>query len=123
MVQRWVFTDPATSTTWTVPRNPKSMQFPSQPRSLDSLPVNVAGTVLALEQTPKKPADIQFSGSLVDQSHHDTLLAWTQRSNAITITDHLSRTWLVLLTGFEPTWKPGRYPWRGTYVVKGNYLL
>jgi hypothetical protein len=122
MTTRWIFHDPVASTSWTVPRNPIRMNFPSPRRSIDTLPADRNGKIAAM-MTPPTPVEVSFEGTLTGQTHHDTLLAWTRKSNQVTITDHLARPWTVLLTSFEPTWKAGRPAnYRGEYVVKGLLL-
>lgn len=119
---RWVFHDPQTSANYTVPKNPATMSFPTARRNLQTLPL-IAGRMPALA-APPQPPDIQFQGWLAGQTHHDTLLDWVAKEYAVQITDHLSRTWTVLLSSFEMTSRRGfGNDWyRGTYVIKGFAL-
>jgi hypothetical protein len=118
-MSRWIFDDGAT--TYTVPRNPNGMTFPRVHRTFDSLPTLPNGRIPVI-MAPQAPMDISFTGTLVDQTHHDALVDWVyNRSGSITITDHLSRTWSVVLTSFE--WAPGRGRQGGVSYQGGTYTI
>lgn len=126
MTQRWVFFDAVANETWTVPINPNSMTpvDRTKPRNLRH------SHGWAKDQRVRtfvgKPPAIEwgFGGVIRTKAHYDELVRWTEKTNAITITDHIDRVFLVYLTQFDPTdRKPTpRVPWRLTYTVKATLL-
>lgn len=129
MTTRWIFTDDVASETWTVPINPDSMTSPEPPvknvRYARGRVSDQGGDprVVTLLNKPGS-RDWEFGGAIRTQAHYDALLAWTEKTNDITITDHLGRVWRVYLTDFVPT---DRQPtkqvfWRLRYTVKAKII-
>lgn len=121
MTVRWTFTDPVTSDTYTVPINPNAMTSPFKKTSKQVLPASpVNGRVRALS-TPQ-PIEWQFSGVIRIQAHYDALLTWVSKPYPVSITDHLGRTFPVLLTSFDPQDQRANLATKWTYTVKGYVL-
>lgn len=121
MTARWIFHDPVAVETYTVPINPNAMTSPFPKTAKQTLPASpVDGRVRALS-TPQ-PVEWQFSGVIRTQAHYDALLAWVRKQNPVEITDHLGRTFTVLLTTFDPQDQRTPLTTKWTYTVKGYVL-
>lgn len=124
MIQRWVFTDPSTGESYTVPINPNAMTplFPAKQLTFQATTA-IDGQLLMWEGQPQ-PQDWQFSGDILDEAHHEALRSWVyDHQGRLQITDHFGRQLLVVLRSFEPTPKRavGKY-WRHTYLVRGTVI-
>lgn len=120
-MSRWVLTDPATSETWTMPINPNAMTSPFPSKNLSHAYGVLRGSERA-QSFLHPPALVQWEwrGVIRSQEHHDTYLHWAAKSSEVHVTDHLGRTWEVLITAFEPEdRKPtARTEWRMRYAVR-----
>lgn len=125
MTQRWVLTDAVAGESWTMPINPDSMV----PVPLKIRVMTFAGgwrrdqrvrTFVGKSDTP----DWGWSGVIRSQAHYDELVRWTKKTNEITVTDHMSRTYVVFLTAFDPTDRPPSRStqWRLRYSMKAKLL-
>lgn len=129
-IQRWIFHDPDTDETWTVPINPNSMTDPEN-RTRDfqfgvrSRSANIpAPAAIRGIENPLPIIEWEFGGVIHTQVHHDTLEYWSRKPGEIEITDHFGRTWVVLMKTFEPTERrptPSK-PWRFSYEMHADVL-
>lgn len=102
-VTRWVFFDPADSSTYTVACNPNSMSSP-YPDKGTSVGVQSPPTLqYRVSRGPVLPADWTFGGRIYTQAHHDALKTWVAKDHIVHVTDHLGRTFQVLFKEFAPT--------------------
>lgn len=103
-MSRWTLTDPVTSDTWTMPINPDAMTSPHRGRELTHARGNKSGLQRARSfMRPPQPVEWQWEGVIRSQEHYDELLLWASKSYPIHVTDHLNRTWLVVIRKFAPT--------------------
>jgi hypothetical protein len=119
MVQRWVFSDPYASETWTVPINPREMDSPFFEKNVSTrVTTAVNGRVLLQEGSPQ-PREWSFSGAILTAEHYAELKRWVEKRNRITITDHFGRIIECYLLHFDPQPKRslGKY-WRHDYTVR-----
>lgn len=64
-----------------------------------------------------------FAGNLRSEAHYLALVAWSKKTNAITITDHVGQVFRVLISEFDPTDRPSaRNKWRTRYTMKSTLL-
>jgi hypothetical protein len=120
MTVRWKFTDPVASETWTVPINPNTMTSPWPKTSITLAGSPLGGDVRALVKTT--PVEWSFGGVMRTQAHYDELLRWVSKPNPVTVTDHLGRTFNVLLTKFDPEDVRVVLPTKWNYTVTA-YIL
>lgn len=124
--QRWVFFDPATGDSWTVPRNPNSMtDIPHVARRLRQSPAFGPDQQVATFEQPPDQLAFKFGGSIDSEAHYDSLLEWSAKENEIQVTDHLGRNFIIFPTAFTPEeQKPTRRnPWRINYTFEGVLLV
>ena len=126
MTQRWVFAEVGTANTWTVPLNPDSMSSPIAQRTLTSAFAAYQGSPRTPSTMMRTPASTQweFSGVIRTKAHHDDLIAWCRKPGKVRITDHLGRTFEVMISDIEiadrrPT---PNTPWRLRYTVTASIL-
>lgn len=122
--QRWTFVDTVADETWTVPINPKSATSPfpakvittAQGADLDSRGIHRT----RMFQAPSAPVPWEFGGLIRSKAHHDELHRWAEKDNEVQITDHLGRTFEVLIRQFEPVeQRPTKSnDWRMTYTMR-----
>jgi len=107
IVKRWVFTDPATGETYTMPRNPSAMTTPFPQRNITAkMTTAINGQMLLTEGSPT-PANWQFTGITVDAAHYEKLRHWVNDINhRVQITDHYGRVIDCVLLLFDA--KPKR---------------
>lgn len=120
IVQRWVFTNPSTGETYTVPRNPDAMTSPFPSRTINAKhSTAITGQVLLTEGAPQLAANWQFSGTMADSRHYEKLRHWVNDiNNRVQITDHYGRVIDCVLLNFDPKPKRDmhRY-WSHTYTI------
>lgn len=127
MTQRWTFEDAAAAETWTMPINPNSASSPFPARNISTVagadPSAGLGRTRMFEQPPTL-ASWQFGGLLRTKAHHDELVRWVKKSGEVLVTDHLGRTFAVLLQSLAVTDQRPRAgnDWRMTYDVTALVL-
>lgn len=123
MVTRWVFYDPVTTDSYTVPINPNSGGTPALQKTITF--ANTAGpngNVLMMEgrDTPKT---MSVSGIILNQAHLDAFTTWFDKRYQIQITDDLSRTFSVYITNFTPQRvRAASRPWKHTFNMTYTIL-
>jgi hypothetical protein len=71
----------------------------------------VSGSSHYLAFQPKnEPATLEIQGTIYNQTDFNAFYTWTQKTNRLTLTDHLGRTWTVQMKQFSTVW--GRNPRR-----------
>lgn len=101
MVVRWIFTDPVTSSTYTVPVNPKGGGTPSVKKSIKYAATSgPSGDVLTFEGR-NAVQEMQISGVILDSAHLDALKLWYDREYQVSVTDDLGRTFSIYITSFD----------------------
>lgn len=122
-VRRWVFTDPYTNETYTVPLNPREMTSPFADLNISQRHTTAVDGRALLFEGSSPPANWQFSGAILDANHYAALLAWKEKRRRIRITDHYGRQIEVLLVSFNPTPKRSLgKPWRHEYTMDALVL-
>lgn len=128
MTARWTFHDDVADETWVMPINPNRASSPFQTKAFTTAQgADIASTGIArtrVFQAPLAPKEWEFGGILRTQAHHDALVAWVKKDNEVTITDHLERSFEVLLRAVqfqEQRPRPGAL-WRMTYTVNALVL-
>lgn len=124
VVVRWTFQDLVTGESWEVPINPNTAGSPfsvkpittAQAASLEGGGIHRT----RMFQAPSVPQPWEFGGVIRTQAHHDELLRWAEKSNEVRISDHLGRTFEVIINQFEaidrrPT---QNLPWRMTFTMR-----
>lgn len=125
-MSRWVFTEVDGGAAYTVPINPDKMSSPFHEREFQHAyggRRNGERPFHTVESSPR-PKEWTFEGVIRTQAHHDALELWSRKPGLVRITDHLGRTFEVLLTSFEPTDRRpnARTSWRLRYVMKALVL-
>lgn len=116
-VVRWIFQEVSTGTTHTVEINPNKASSPMLPKTLTfSSRLDSAGRIAGVSEKVR-PKDWTFEGVIFTQTHHDALIEWAKKPGKVRITDHLGRTFEVMMQKIQVT---DRRPtplndWRFTY--------
>lgn len=124
-VIRWTLRDRETNQVVRLAFNPNEASPPTIPRNFRfASGTSIDGRRIRAMAQPPSPTDWTFGGVILDKAAHDVLESWAERDTIVRITDHLSRTFEVVLRSFEfkerrPT--PLR-PWRGTYTMTCFFL-
>ena len=117
----WVLTDPATSDTWTMPINPDTMTSPFGPKSFKTAAGTKTGIgrVRTFQTAPTIP-EWQWEGVIRTKQHYDDLVDWASRPGEVHVTDHLGRTFAVVIQAFQPIDRRSMatVPWRLRYTMK-----
>lgn len=137
MTVRWRFEDPAGPDEVILPLNPNEMSSPSPGRSVQSAWTSrwvSRGTSGAdaddgfgrprlIDSGQLSPIEWSFGGVIRNESHYELLLEWTKACRVLRVTDHLGRTFEIIIQKFDPV---ERRPtptneWRANYTM--NCLL
>lgn len=120
-VVRWTFFDPDGEEAVILPINPNTMAAPQTPREMRFAFGSRWGQdrIRGIDSRPSTPPQWTFGGVILSQAHYELLLEWTQRLVPIHITDHLGRTFEVVLQQFDPVERlpTARHPWRADYTM------
>lgn len=122
---RWVFSDPVTSESWTMPINPDSATSPHPTKTIKTaFGVRRGNDRFRTILNPPTPVEWQWSGAIRSKAHHDQLLAWAERPGLVHVADHLGRTWEVIFSKFDPTDRrpTPNTPWRQRYTMTALIL-
>lgn len=120
MTQRWLLNDPAAPLSVYVPINPNKMEAPARPRNMQWAWGTAWGQdrMRGIDQ-PGPATQWTFSGLLLTKAHYDLLLDWSGKLTRLNITDHLERTFEVVIQKFDPVERlPTRQrAWRADYTM------
>lgn len=116
-VERWILEDPSVESI-RVPLNPNKMDSPTRPRNMAWAWGN-RDTGLRGFDSPGPATDWSWGGVLLTEAHYLLLLEWTKRLVPLHITDHLGRTFQVVIKKFDPVERlPTKLrPWRVDYTM------
>lgn len=117
---RWVLVDVHTDETWTMPINPDQMSSPLQDRSIATSYGTQAGPDRVRSfVTPTAAKEWTWGGVIRTKAHYDQLAYWARKSRKVRVTDHLGRTFEVLMQAFAPVDRrpTGQTPWRLRYEM------
>ena len=124
-MSRWQLYDPVVHDTLTFRRNPQSMTSMAQGHTTKAQARSPIDGHVRTIRTPDKPFTWSFSGKLRSKDEYDALLAWTQRSNRLRLTDHVGRVHELLPQKFSatPVEKSGAgNDWLFTYTIDTLYF-
>lgn len=106
-VVRWRFEDTETDESIILPLNPNQMSSPYQGRALSFAWGGFVGEGIGRPRvwgaTQPSPVELTFGGVLLTKSHQDLLLDWIKRLHVLRVTDHLGRTFEMILQKLEIT--------------------
>jgi hypothetical protein len=119
--RRWKFHDYLTGETYFFEMNPNSMSTPFLSQQTTSLGRSPISGATAATRVVQPPIDWSFSGNIRTVSFQAALQYWFEKSNKVTLTDHLGRRWIVMPKSFGPYPRPNRksaqHRWRYDAVV------
>lgn len=120
-VVRWKLQDMLTNEVHTVELNPNEMGGYLFPKSFE-FGVFGGGRVRGM-RAPRQPLEWTFGGVVRTETHHDSLINWHDRAGKVQVTDHLGRTFEVMIRSLEMKDRrpAGNDTWRFQYVF--NCLL
>jgi hypothetical protein len=123
-VVRWVFTEPATSDTYTVEINPNDGGTPGVAKSFQFSDTCAPDGQTVVFEGRDKPQTMDLSGVILHETHLQALYEWTQKRNPIVIKDDLLREFTVVIEEFTPTRKRSAlYPWKHEFRLKATLLV
>lgn len=102
-VTRWMFRDMDTNETAYVRINPNKMDSPTTARNLNFAQGTRYGAarIRGFETPPSTPATWTFGGVILTQDHYDMLQEWSDRDVVLRVTDHLERTFEIIIESFD----------------------
>lgn len=120
MTNRWVLTEVTSGATWTMPINPDSMSSPHQDKAVTT----AFGTKKGHDRlrtfiTPSPAKEWTWGGVIRTKAHYDGLEEWAKKSGKVRVTDHLGRTFEVVMQRFAPEDRPptAKVAWRLRYEM------
>lgn len=121
---RWTLRDTATNETWTMPINPDSMSSPFPARTLKFGNGWRGDQRVRAFSGSRAPVAWEWGGVIRSKTHYDRLTEWAEKSVAVDVTDHLGRTFRVVIEEFNPADRrpTPRVSWRLRYTMKALIL-
>lgn len=120
MTNRWVLTEVSTGATWTMPINPDQMSSPHQDRAINTAFGTRKGhDRLRTFVTPSPAKEWSWGGVIRTKAHYDALEEWAKKPGKVRVTDHLGRTFEVMIQAFQPEDRDptARVTWRLRYQM------
>lgn len=116
----WKLYDPVANETVVFPNNPREMGSP-HPQKTISFGGRAARGTIAGSANPAEPTKWSFSGKSRDQGFYNALVSFRNKENPIQVTDHLDRTWEMVITGIgiNEARPSALHATRFTYTVEG----
>lgn len=123
MVTRWTFQDLSTSEIVTLPINPKDGGSPSFSKHINySSTAAPDGKTLVFEGLDD-PQTLEWSGTILDQTHYELLRTWYSKRHQIVITDDLGRQFTCYITKYTPKRKRSvQHPYKHDYDMSATIL-
>lgn len=119
-VIRWRITEPVSTDAAIVQINPNKMDAPTTARTMTFAWGEKWGLdIMRGIDRPTPPRSWTFGGVLLTEAHYNLLLTWTKRLQVVHITDHLGRTFKVVIQKFDPVERlpTATKPWRADYTM------
>lgn len=115
MVVRWSFLDPTDSTTAVFEINPNAGGTPARSVTLTTQNTLAPGGKNIVYEGAEDPLQLQFSGTILTSTMLALMNTWFTKKHQVQLTDDLGRTYMILITKFDP--KRVRSPnfWKHTY--------
>jgi hypothetical protein len=118
MVVKWTFIDPSTSDSATFEINPNDDGLPGLNKTITYQNTSAPGGRVLMMEGRDEPRQGQFSGVSLSQSQHEMFEEWFGRRNQVVMTDDLGRSFVIIITSYEPKRRWTRsHPWRHDYTV------
>lgn len=122
MTVRWKFHDTNGGDEIVLPINPKSMGSPHEgPRETATASGTGAGfgRLRVFDRGVTRPVEWTFDGVILTREHDDLLLAWTKRFSVLRVTDHLDRTFEIIVKSYDSVERlpTANRPWRADYTM------
>jgi len=120
---RWVFYDIVDDVSYTFDINPSEGGTPSHKKHVTYTATTApAGKTLIFEGA-RDARILEWSGTILEQVHHDALLAWWNKSHQIRLTDDLGRVWYLIIIDFEPKRiRNAQFPWKHSYTMRATVV-
>lgn len=115
----WVFHDPVTLDSYSLPVNPNSGASPEFAKNASRKTTTGPGGATLIFEGADEPQSFNFSGTILTQEQYEAFVEWWDKRRIIQITDDLGRDWNVYFQSFRPTRKIStNFPWRHEYSVE-----
>lgn len=124
-VQRWTLYDPATSETYTFPRNPSEVTMPGIKTGVTfsntSAPEGEGHTLVFAGQ--EAPGEFDCKGVFLTKAERDAIMAWVRKKNQVLLTDDLDEEYWVWFDSLTmPRKNTVNHELRITYSLHG-YII
>lgn len=121
-VVRWTLREGASGPTVALPFNPNTMSSPTLGRRMSYASGSRAADaeqMRGFEMAPDGPASWTWGGVILTKAHYDLLLEWAKKSLVLRVTDHLDRTFEVIIEKYDPVERlpTPRRAWRADYTM------
>lgn len=107
-----------------MPINPDSMTSPHPTKNLTfAKGIRRGHSRSRTFMTPPPPVEWTWEGPIRTQAHHDALEEWATKGE-VHVTDHLGRSWAVVMQSFDPIDRrpTPQTPWRMRYSMTALIL-
>lgn len=118
-MRMWTFLDLVTDVEYVMERNPNTMSSPLLPKSINPY-INTNAKIGHAIQGKAPASEFTFGGNCRTEAFFNALVYWSENTNPVRITDHLGRSWDVVMTGIDVKEKKysAHSQWRFSYEMK-----
>lgn len=122
-VVRWVFEDPVNLEEHEFEINPNAGGSPGYEKSFQFQETTAPDGKTLIFEGQDVPQNLEFSGTILTQSHYDMFVDWWTKRYQIKVIDDLGREFMILIKSFKPQRVRSRsHPWKHTYTVEAAIL-
>ena len=121
MVVRWTFEDPqaATPTVYEFEMNPDAGGTPQYAKNTTYMVTAAPDGNAIIFEGRDTIREISISGTILTQTHLNSLKEWYDKRHQIYMTDDLSRQFTVYILSFETEReRSALYPWKHSYTMR-----
>lgn len=115
----FVFYDPVTTDSYSLPINPNAGGSPSRSKNLSFESTSAPGGRALIFEGQDSIPQMNYSGVILSEELYNKLFEWYEKRNIIQVTDDLGRTFDVYIKSFSPDRvRSVSHEWRHTYSME-----
>ena len=117
----WIFTEIYSPDEYEFAINPLNATMPSREKTVTAQSTAAGNQVLF--QGRSKPQHLDFSGTILTETHYNKMREWSSKQKQVQIMDDLARRYWVYIISFNPKrrYKP-EYPWMHEFSCESIVL-
>jgi hypothetical protein len=120
---RWTFYDIVDDVTYVFEINPSDGGTPAYKKHVTYTNTTAPNGKTLMFEGSREAQVLEWTGTILEQTHLEALAAWWSRSHQLRLTDDLGRTFYIVITDFEPKRiRNAQRPWKHTYTMRATVV-